>query len=382
MADRDIAIVGGGIGGSALAVALDRQGIDTTIFERTDDIHPVGAGISVAPNAMAVLDRLGLAKEIESRGVRIDHAVFSTAGGRTLLEYDLGTLGPEVDHPLVLMHRGKLHEVLIDAVPSGSFHLDMECTGIEHRADRAVARFEDGGELVADIIVGADGIRSTVRQDLFPDESLRPADQTAYRGIAPMELPESLHRTGREIWGDRSRFGFAPVDSDRVYWYAVVSESEADRGAERTKEDLHDRYRPFPEPTAELVGRTPAVDVIQTKIHDIDPPDRFWDRRMVLIGDAAHAATPDLAQGAAQAIEDAFVLADKLAAHEDHTDAFRAYQHVRGPRTRRIVRDSRRFGRLAHLETRPLVTVRDLLLRLVPRPLVRRQLKRTFSPSI
>lgn len=377
---HDIGIVGGGIGGPVTSIALHRHGRDPTIYEAADELRPVGAGISVPPNGMAVFDRLGLADVIEAQGTAIERASFQTATGRDLVEYRLSDLRPDVEHPMVMIHRGDLHEILLDRLPAESLSLGMECVGVDRDGARVTARFADGSERTHDILVGADGLRSAVRGALFPDVTLRPAGRTDYRGIAPTTLSESLRRCGREIWGGRFRFGFAPLDEGRVYWFAAVTDPSSGAEASGTKDDLLRWYRSFPDPVAELVAKTPTDDIIRTRTYDIDPPDRVWRGRTVLVGDAAHAATPDLAQGAAQAVEDGYVLADAIARHDTHRTAFEAYQSIRLPRTRRIVRESRLYGTVVHLEGGLLAGLRNVLVRLVPRPMVRRQLTRTFTP--
>lgn len=206
--------------------------------------------------------------------------------------------------------------------------------------------------------------------------------ETAFRGIAPGNPPPDVDRRGREIWGGQFRFGFGQLAADRVYWFAVVSNAPPTRSSDSPREQLREWYRSFPEPVPDLIAATPPEAIVRTETRDIDPPSTLWRGRGVLVGDAAHAATPDLAQGTAQAIEDGYELGTALAHHDVPAQAFAAYQAIRLPRARRIVRLSRSWARVAHLTRFPLPACRHLLVRATPGVVLRRQLSRVFIPAV
>lgn len=373
-----VAVVGGGIGGLTTAIACSGRDLDVTVFEQAEALRPIGAGIGLAPNAMAILDRLDLAQAVETAGVPIQRTHFQMEDGKTLLEYDLESLAPAVRHPLIMIRRSALQEILVDALPDEHLQLGRRCTGVKAREDGATVQFSEG-EVSAEIVVGADGIGSVVREFVDPDQSIRHTDHTTYRGIAPVD---GLPRTGREIWGRQGRVGFAPIEADAVYWYVDVRDAPQTETSDQLKRALGDRYRTYPDPTATLIDRTAADDILRTEVTDLEPPDGLWNGRVALVGDAAHAATPDLAQGAAQAIEDGAALAIRLARHASPAAAFGAYETVRLGRVRRIVRDSRRFRRISHLRQWPAPRLRNALVRMTPAAIASWQFRRTFTPAI
>jgi 2-polyprenyl-6-methoxyphenol hydroxylase-like FAD-dependent oxidoreductase len=185
-----------------------------------------------------------------------------------------------------------------------------------------------------------------------------------------MELPAGLARTCREVWGGRARFGFSAVGPRQVYWFAPIT---ATAGPDDAVGSLAEQYAHFPEPIPEIVRRTPAAEIIRTDLYDFPTLDRWWQGRVALLGDAAHAMTPNLGQGGAQAIEDAYVLAEQLAAHKDVAAAFQEYERLRLPKVRWVAKTAWRIGRLAHVANPWLRRLRDLIVRMTPARVNERQ---------
>jgi 2-polyprenyl-6-methoxyphenol hydroxylase-like FAD-dependent oxidoreductase len=361
-----ILVVGGGIGGLTTAIALQRKGFDVHVYEAAAVVQPVGKGIWLPTNAMLVLDRLGLSGVVGG-GVPLERIEIRDTKDGVLLRLNLRDVKLKYGHTTVSIHRTVLHRVLLEHVQPGTFHLGKRCTGFAPANDGVAVLFHDGSQVAGDVLVGTDGIHSVIRQALFPDATLRYGGQTCYRGVAAMELPASLARTCWEVWGGESRFGFSALGPRQVYWFAPVTAPAS--GAERRgllSAELAERYAGFPTPIPAIIERTPVEETIRTDLYDLSPLKRWWQGRVILLGDAAHAMTPNLGQGGAQAIEDALVLADNLSSCRIISEAFRQYERLRMPRVHRIAQTAWRYGQIAHTRSRWLQRLRNVGLKTVP----------------
>lgn len=379
-------VVGGGIGGLATAIALQQRDVDAVVYERADAIEPAGVGIGVPTNGMAALDRLGLAEAVEARGVPLAELVLRSPDGTVLRTDDLSPLVEQFGHSTVSIRRTALREILVDALEPGTLRLGKRCVGFDQSADGVTVRFADGTEAAGDVLVGADGIRSAIREELFPASEPRHSGETCYGGVADFDLPRSIERTSWDVWGGAAEFSFAPVAPGRVTWYAPITGHEKGRDEEATAtiERLCERYADFPDPIPTLLANTDAESVIHTDLADVSPLETWWHGRTVLLGDAAHAALPSLGQGAAQALEDALVLADELVDSDpsNPSAAFRAYERARKPRAETVVSQARRVEEVAHLTDERARWVRDFTIRHTPSFLNRRRRFDLVAPQV
>jgi 2-polyprenyl-6-methoxyphenol hydroxylase-like FAD-dependent oxidoreductase len=376
-----VLVIGGGIGGLAAGLALRRRGIEAEVYEAAPELRPVGKGIWVQTNAMQVLDRLGLSGAVRGAGWPLARIQVRDAAGRVLMDVDLAPFEARYGHPTVSIHRAELVRVLADALPAGTLRLGRRYAGHTADARGVTVRFDDGTEARGDVLVAADGIRSAVREHLVPGVTLRYGGQTCYRGVADMDLSADLARSCWEVWGDHARFGFSGIGPGQVYWFGPVpapAGEPAPTGA-ALRAELDRLYAGFPGPIPEIVRRTPVGEVIRTDIHDFRPIRRWWGGRVVLLGDAAHAMTPNLGQGGGQAIEDGYVLATALAEKPTPAEAFAEYQRVRMPKARWVVDTARRFGRMAHLRGRFARRLRNTAVRLTPRWVNDRMMNRLYA---
>ncbi len=370
-----VAIVGGGIGGLTAAVALQQRGIEAHVYEGAEALAAVGAGIWMPPNAMQVFERLGLADAIAGLGKPILRPEIHDAATGVLQVVDL--TGRR--WTTVAIHRARLQEVLASAVAPGTLHLGHPCRALRRGPEQAALVFADGSERRAEVVVGADGLRSVIRGTLFPRVPLRYSGQTSYRAVVPLRLPAELAGSGREIWGPGRRFGFSAIDDAEVYWYATLNAPAGEQDDPATVQArLQAAFAGFPALVRELLAVAGSA-ILRTDLHDFRPIRRWHDGHVVLLGDAAHATTPNLGQGAAQAVEDAWVLADQLASHRDPARAFAGYQRIRMPKARKIATLSWRLGRLAHLSNTTARRLRNTVLRAVPAALARRQMEALFE---
>jgi 2-polyprenyl-6-methoxyphenol hydroxylase-like FAD-dependent oxidoreductase len=363
-----ILVLGGGIGGLTTTIALQQKGFNAHVYESAAEVQPAGKGIWVSTNAMQILERLSLSDAVARSGIPLERIEILDKEDGVLMSLNLRKhVEVKHGHTTVSIHRAALHRVLLEHLQPGTLHLGKRCTGFRQDDAGVSIQFGDGTQAEGHLLVGADGIHSVIRQALFPDVALRYSGQTCYRGIATMELPASLVRTCWEVWGGESRFGLSALGLQQVYWFAPVT-APAGRAEQEgiLSEQLTERSAGFPAPIPAIIAHTPVGEIIRTDLYDLSPLKRWWQGKVVLLGDAAHAMTPNLGQGGAQAMEDAFVLADKLASCRSLSEAFREYERLRMPRVRLVVHTAWRYGQIAHIRSRRVQRLRNLAMQSVP----------------
>jgi 2-polyprenyl-6-methoxyphenol hydroxylase-like FAD-dependent oxidoreductase len=384
---QDVIIAGGGIGGLAIAVALQQRGIDAHVFEAAPVLEPAGAGILVPPNAFDALERLGLAGQIRDAGTALARVELHDLHAGALQVITMEELA--VRHPTVAIRRAALHRRLAAALAPGTLHLGKVLDQYEADPTAVGACFACGATATARLLIGADGLRSAVRGQMRPSARLRFSGQICFRGLAPVALGPADAPVAVEIWGGAERFGFAATGDDTVYWYAPITAAAyaaADADGEDLKRRLRALYAAFPAPVPDLIAATPAAAILRTDLYDC-APFRGWSAgNVVLLGDAAHAATPNLGQGGAQALEDAIALAARIAdsgfAAQRLSAALADFERARRRRTRSIAARSWHLGRAAHWQRPTLRRARNLLLRAVPAAVRRRQTEQLFTPVL
>lgn len=362
-ASLDLVIAGAGIGGLTLAVALRKRGFRPRVFERASELLPLGAGITVQPNAMRALRTLGLERDVEAAGAVVESAALLASNGRVLTEQRMGALTSSIGAPAVAIHRARLHELLLRAA-GDSVRTGHPVRGFREEGERVLVEVEGEGELAADVLVGADGLHSAVRARMLGDTPMRYAGYTGFRGV--VELPE-VARTRRttESWGRGARFGVVPVSAEQVYWFAVL-DAPAGTTFPDPRAELLARFGSWHAPIPTLLEATPLERWIQTDIADREPISRYTRGRVALLGDAAHPMTPNLGQGGCQAIEDAVVLAAELSNAPSVASALDRYDAARVARANGVVEQARRLGAVGQWSNPLATAIRDTLMRLVP----------------
>lgn len=364
-------IVGAGIGGLAAAIGLRRAGIAVAVYEQAARLGEVGAGITLWPNAVKALRQLGLGEAIRAIGVLEGQGGIRTAGGRLLASGAARDLEREFGAPTLAMHRADLHATLLGALGGDYVRLGARCLGFEQGAQGVTVRFADGSSDAADLLVGADGLRSAVRAQLHGPQPPRYAGYTAWRAVVPFEHAQLLPG---ESWGAGARFGQVPLGDGRVYWFATKNTPPGGRSAAGERAELLRLFGGWHAPIPALIAATPEADILRHDLFDRPPLGRWGAGRVTLLGDAAHPMTPNLGQGACQAIEDAVVLTKRLVAGGDPTAALRAYEADRQPRTAQIMRQSRQIGAVGQWQGPLSVAARNLLMRALGPRLQARQL--------
>lgn len=355
-------IIGGGIGGLSAAIALRRAGIDVAVFEQQSDLRKtqVGGGIHMWTNAMRALAQIGLADRVREHGAIVERTEYRTRNGRKLGEWPLADLAREHGVPDVGITRGELQQLLVDAQDEGSVQAGVTCLGFEQDDGGVVVRLTDGREERGDLLVGADGLRSTVRAQLHGDRPPRYAGYAQLQALAdggPELLPLGIERI---VFGRGNRAVLHHVGGDRLFWAGAVYGPEGSLGkGQPRKEMLLERFRGWEHPVEAAIERTPEETIVGFDIYDRPPLERWGEGRVTLLGDAAHPMTTNLSQGGCQAIEDGVVLARCLREHDDVRSALRAYESARIPRTSALVKRSHRIAQMGGIKNPVASAARD-----------------------
>lgn len=361
-------IIGAGIGGLCTAIALRATGIPAVVYERAERLEAVGAGLTLWANAIYALRTLGVADQVIAAGSTIEHATSYTPDGRTLKSLQHGVLEERFGGPTVAIHRAELHRVLREALPAEAVVLGKSLRSYDPNGETVTACFEDGATVEGDLLIGADGIHSAVRRQMFPNISLRYAGYIAWRGV--VTEPDVALGSTSETWGPGSRFGIVPVSANQVYWFAAANSPEGvSQTPEERKQELLRRFAGWHDPITRLIQSTPAEQILRNDIYDIQPFQPWSQGRAVLLGDSAHPTTPNMGQGACMAIESAVVLGRALA-EADIATALHRYEQERRERTAWITNTSWQAGKLGQWESPLLCKVRNFILRRTPERLV------------
>ncbi|MGF6643303.1 salicylate hydroxylase [Paraburkholderia sp. GAS33] len=362
-----VGVVGGGIGGVALTSALAQHGIEVHAFERANAFGEIGAGIQVTPNAVKVLEALGLGEALRKVAFLPQAIVgrnWDTA--KEIFRIPLADECPRLyNAPFFHVHRADLHQLLVDSLPAGVASLSSACVDIRQTGDSAAAIFADGSEFEADLIVGADGVRSTVRNKLFGDDAPKFTGNMCFRAVVPVDGNFDFVSPDSSFWlGPKSHIVTYYVRRGQAVNIVAVNETaewvEESWNAPSTREELLAAFAGWHPNITQLFDRVDSV--FKWGLFDRDPMTTWSKGRITLLGDASHPMLPFLSQGAAMAIEDGYVLARSLAGHgTDVASALRDYEAERIPRTSRVQLESRERGRTYHLPTLFAQRKRDLI---------------------
>lgn len=356
-------IIGAGIGGLAAAIGLRQAGWEAVIYERTAEIREVGAGLSLWPNAVKALQKLGMGEAINALSIPQLGGGIHTWKGEMLVGQSGEALKQRYGMPVIVAHRAELQSALANAVPPELVHLSAQLTHFEQNSQGVIAHFDDGKTVQGDVLIGADGIKSVVRGQLFPASTPRYAGYTAWRGVTDFAGSTEANYWG-ESWGHGKRFGLAPLSSGRAYWFATQNAPEGNiiPVGER-KAYLRRLFQGWHHPIETLIETTDEAAILHNDIYDIAPLKSWIDGRVALLGDAAHAMTPNLGQGACQAIEDAVVLGAVLRDAADVPTALHMYETRRLARATGIQSQSQRIGMVGQWANPLACWVRDRLVK-------------------
>lgn len=372
--DHTFSILGGGIAGLATAITLQQIGIRAVVYEAAPSMKPVGAGITLAYNALKALKHIGIYNKVIAAGSVFQRMDILDEQGAVINRMDTSQIEGAKN---LAIHRADLHRILMDQLDPAMVVTDKRTADIREDPGGYEVKFEDSSRIKSKNLIVAEGIHSVIRSKVLPEAQLRYAGYTCWRGITD-------HNPGirepSETWGSNGRFGMVPVGDNRVYWFACKNAPANSRKMSTYgTEVLYRLFKDYHAPIGELIHSTPSDQIIWNDIFDLKPIDRFAFGNLILIGDAAHATTPNMGQGACQAIEDAVVLAESLHQNSMAKKAFRCFEKKRKVRTQTIVKQSWTMGKIAQWEHFLLRSFRDFIFQLLPKHLYIRELKKLYD---
>ena len=357
-------IIGGGIGGLSAAIALRRKGIEADVFERNTEPREVGAGISLWPNATKALRMLGLGDTLDSISLVNEEGAVRRWNGTFLSRTPVHELQQRFGGGVIVLHRAELLDMLAQNVGAANIHAGHLCSSIFQDENGVTASFSSGETVHGDFLVGADGLHSVVRTSLGHQDKMQYSGYTAWRAVVPYNGPAIVPG---ESWGCGKRFGMLPVKGGRVYWFATNNAPEGERDpAPGPRDRLLQLFKGWHEPVEDLIAASSNSAILRNDIYDREPLESWGKGRVTLLGDAAHPMTPNLGQGACQAIEDGLELAACLANGPTVESALKNYEASRTRRTSSIVLTSRRLGSMGQIEQPLLCWLRDWFLKVSP----------------
>lgn len=362
----DIIIVGGGIGGLAAALSITETGKSIAVFEQAPEFGEVGAGIQLAPNALEVLDRLGVKDEILKYAVLPKRLVLKDVyTAKEVAALDLGEgFRKAFGQPYIVMHRSDLHRVLYEACQKRGniqFYTNQQIQTAEQDGDTVTVINQNGEKYSAEAVIGADGVKSNLRKLLIEDEPVNSA-YVAYRGTIPIE--EVASETNLDLddvimWiGPNLHLVQYPVRRGELYNQVVVFKSyDATKENWGTPEEMAKRFEnshPKVQTALKYINRQ-----FRWQMFDREPIENWTKGNITLLGDSGHAMLQYLAQGGVQALEDAFVIGEKLKEHKTYEEAFKAYQDIRLPRASMVQKSARTWGEIIHAEDPTTLSLRN-----------------------
>lgn len=378
-------IIGGGIGGLSAGIALQRIGMKVTVFERADELLAVGSALPLWSNALRALQKLGLDDAIQTIGATVNAGSITTWQGDILCDLRTEELLKRLGTINSVVHRAELHAALLAALTSTSvspeaglsggddplLRLGKTCVGFTQDKSGVCARFLNGEEARGDLLIGADGLHSVIRSQLFGANKPKYSGYTCWRGIAHIERAELQ----TWAWGKGYQFGITPMSNGRAYWWAqrYTPEGAPDEPGGRKHEVLQLFYD-WHDPIPAVIEATQEKDILRNDVYESKHLRKWSIGRVTLLGDAAHAMTPNLGQGGCIAIEDAVVLAHCLKANPNVVAALKSYEKRRVRRTNTIASLANIIGRVVQLSNPAVCRMRDALVKRVPNSLLLRSM--------
>jgi 2-polyprenyl-6-methoxyphenol hydroxylase-like FAD-dependent oxidoreductase len=359
-----VLIVGGGIAGLALALALRDQGFAPEIVERASSWSPGGTGLYIPGNGVRALRTLGVADALPARAVYMSHQRVLDHTGRPLMEVELSHVWHAIG-PCVGIARAELHRILLEGVAGVPMRLGITVTTLSQEENEVNVTFADGSTGHYDVVVGADGIYSSIRQLVFGDARPRHLGQVSWRFLVDHSC---AIKTWTVMLGPRRAFLMMPVGQHRLYCYADLAVLAKEDPTDRDPVRFLSLFSHFAEPVRSILSELESFDSIHFSPLEEVVVDTLVHGRVVLIGDAAHAMSPNMAEGASMALEDALVLTRMLATHDSPAEALSAFNERRCARVRWVRHRTHRRDRLRALP----VPFRNLALRLAGTTFYRR----------
>lgn len=367
-----ITIIGAGIAGLTTAIALKKTGYDSEVFETAPLLEPVGAALGLAPNALKALHAIGLSEQVFRAGKRMHYFEIQNRRGKVLSRSERADFGENI-----AIRRADLHRVLLEEAGADRIHTNKKAVNYQKVGDTIIVEFADGTTHQTDYLIIADGIHSALRDITVPEAKVNYSGYTCWRGIA--NNPGKEFKGAYEVWDTQGRFGYTPLKGNRIYWYACINAPQGRTMAHFTLDDLQQHFSGFSSSVKNILKATDPNTLFYDDVCEMEPLSRYAYGNILIIGDAAHASTPNMGQGACQAIEDAVVLAKTLAKRPTIGQTFASFEKKRLQRTHYVIRQSAKVGRIAHIQNPFLAMLRDIAMPLIPKSVSRKQFHRLYK---
>ena len=345
MYNLKVIVIGAGMAGLSTGIALRQAGYEVEIYEKTSKLRPAGAGISLWSNGIKVLNKLGLGKEVAAIGGQMNRMEYRNHQGEVLNGVNLIPLMEQVGQRPYPVSRTDLQQMMLQAFGEADVRMGMRCVAVKQDTDSATAIFEDGSAATGDVVIGADGVHSVVREYLNGGKiEPRYAGYVNWNGIveASPDLADS------DVWviyvGEGKRASMMPIGGNRFYFFFGCPKPQGTKVApSEIPAELKEIFAGWAQPVQNLIDKLDPEQVNRLEIGDIDPLPHLVKGRIALVGDSAHATTPTLGQGGCQAMEDAEVLCRYLVTTNISVeDALKRYEAERKERVKNLVLKARK----------------------------------------
>ena len=370
-----ILIVGGGIAGLSMALFLERIGLRAEIAERAGEPNGHGGGITLTLNGVRILNELGLGALLEAKGTAINTIDIADRNDRKLTSFDLRQYNRRYAQTMSI-HRSSLHKLLSEGLTSTNLRFNTSITSIQNEEGKVKATFNSERSEYYDLAIGCDGMNSSLREYIFNRAYVKYAGYACWRFVAE-DCEEVATSAIKEMWGRGKRFGIVPLSNNRIHCFASVNAVEASTKYRSISiEGFKQLFRDFKGCVPQLLNKLyDEKQLHYTELGDVNL-DSWINGRVVLIGDAAHGMTPNMAQGASMALEDAKILAQHLSDTTSVEEALLDFFVARRRRVNTIQKRSKRLGKIGQLESRLFCGLRNFGWRHIPDSWIQRDFER------
>ncbi|MCU5745209.1 FAD-dependent monooxygenase [Staphylococcus sp. SQ8-PEA] len=364
-----IAVVGAGIGGLTAAALLSEEGHEVKVFEKEPEIKELGSGIGIGDNVLSKLGNHDLAKGLKNAGQVVNRMQILSDQAQPLSTVEL-----KKNSVNLTLKRQSLIDVIASYVPDSDIYTGHKVVKIDNSDMKVTVHFQGQESETFDLCLGADGIHSVIRENVAPKCKVNYQGYTVFRGMVEDVQLEEAH-VAREYWGAKGRVGIVPLLNNQAYWFISINAKEKDEAlSEYGKPHLQARFNHYPDDVRQILDKQGETGILHHDMYDLKPLDSFVYGRTILIGDAAHATTPNMGQGAGQAMEDAIVLVNCLR-HYDFNESLKRFNQIRVKHTAKVIKRSRKIGKIAQ-HTNPLVIrIRNMIAKALPNSYGTRQTK-------